>query len=332
MGTRDTVPVGPYSDEMGLRRRSLLAEAAAVPTLVEAYRSCRSSAPARERDAFDRAWPDRMTAISQTLRASRMPGGPEHRRRFDVPKSNGGTRQIEMPSLEEAIAQKAVALILTPVVERRFLDCSYAYRPGRDRLDALRQVTMWHRDGCRYVFRSDIERCFDELDHAHLRGMIRGFIGDARLRQLLGGWLATVGERRRTGRWPWRGSRSVGVPQGAVLSPMLANIYLHALDVVCTRSGLRYVRYGDDLLVAARSKAEAEAAGRAVRCAVRRFRLRISEEKSRVEPLVGCTFLGATLPIEAPRGRRAATTFAGSTYWLRRVLGERPARPRGRHA
>lgn len=306
-----------------LGRPSLLARAASPEALIAAYRTCRPSARPDERQQFDRRWPEQMAGVAGALRAGRMPG-TAGRRRFSVQKSDGTSRRIEVPSLPEAIAQRAVLDVLGPVLERRFLDCSFGYRPRRDRVDAAAAVSAWHRAGATHAFRADIANCFESLDHRRLRRAVRRLVPDARLAKLLCTWLDSVGEERRTGCWALRGARRVGVPQGAVLSPVLANIYLQELDRACVRARLRYVRYGDDVLVAAVSAAAAERAGRMVSGEVRRLRLQLSASKTAVVPLEGCQFLGLRLPLLGASARRP-DPFGSSTYWLRRRLEPRPS-------
>lgn len=180
------------------RRDRLLDSATSTEVLTAAYRMCRRSRPGHERTRFEQAWPRRMAEIAASLRAGRLP--THRRRRFRTRKADGGWRAIEVPSLAEASAQRAVLLAITPVLEKRFLQSSYGWRPGRDRLDALREVHRFRRDGCTHVFRTDIAACFNELDHHQLNAALGRLLPSRGLRSVIAGWLRSVGERRRSGR------------------------------------------------------------------------------------------------------------------------------------
>jgi RNA-directed DNA polymerase len=173
-------------------------------------------------------------------------------RRVHIPKA-GGTRPIGIPTFEDKVLQRAVAMVLEAVYEQEFLDCSYGFRPGRSAHQALdvfwRQMTAM---GGGWVLELDIRSFFDTLDHAQLRGIIEQRVRDGRLLRLIGKWLnAGVLEERKLS-YP-----EAGTPQGGVVSPVLANIYLHTvLDVWFEREvkprlkGQAFlIRYADDVVI-----------------------------------------------------------------------------------
>ena len=182
---------------------------------------------------------------------------PVRRARIPKPGSPTETRPLGLPTFEDKVLQRAVALVLEAVYEQDFLDCSFGFRPGRSAhqaLEALRQQTMQMGGG--WIVEVDIRKFFDTLDHAHLRDLLQLRVRDGVLLRLIGKWLnAGVLEDGDLS------SPEAGTPQGGVISPLLSNIYLHALDrAFADGTHGRLVRYADDFVVMCRSRAQAEAA------------------------------------------------------------------------
>lgn len=206
-----------------------------------------------------------------------------------VPKRSGeGQRPLALWAIRDRVAQRAVVDYLEPHFERRFLDCSFGFRPGRGVRDAVARVVTLRDQGLRWVVDADIKECFDSIDPALLKLRLRAELHDGGLLWLLQSWIDAHIMNALAGRRP-----TAGTSQGGPISPLLANVYLHPLDDRLTASGLQLVRYADDLVILCRRRQEAEAAHNLLQRALNDLRLSLNEHKTRLVHFdEGFQFLG----------------------------------------
>ena len=193
-------------------------------------------------DAFADHAQKHWSAIAEKLKTGTYQPGAI--RGVSIPKPQGGERYLGIPTVQDRVIQQAIAQILSPVFESGFSEHSYGYRPGRSAHDAIGAARNHVLSGKTWVVDIDISAFFDEVNHDILMAKISSKVSDKRLLRLIGNYLrASVqcdGQLEK---------RNQGTPQGGPLSPLLANIYLDALDKELERRGLSFCRYADDIVI-----------------------------------------------------------------------------------
>jgi RNA-directed DNA polymerase len=204
---------------------------------------------------------------------------PKPARRAWIPKL-GSTelRPLGIPAVRDRVVQTALRAVLEPIFEREFAEQSYGFRPKRGALNALERVESLLRSGYIWIVDADLKSYFDTIPHERLMQLVKQKIADGKVLRMLEQYLQAGVMDSHKG---WQATEQ-GTPQGAVISPLLANLYLNPLDHQMARQGWEMVRYADDFVVCARTEAEAQGALAQIAAWVQEAGLRLHPTKTRI--------------------------------------------------
>jgi RNA-directed DNA polymerase len=220
---------------------------------------------------------EELAVVERLLREGRYEPRPVKRVWIDKPGSKE-KRPLGIPTVRDRIVQTALLNILEPIFERDFAGCSYGFRPGRNARQAIEQVRQWIGEGELWVVDADIKGYFDNIPQELLLERVAGKVADSKVMELLRKFLRQgVMETCRE----WKPTPN-GTPQGAVISPLLANIYLDPLDHEMEQSGYKMARYADDFILMCSSQEQAKAALAEVQVWMEKAGLTLHPEKTRI--------------------------------------------------
>ncbi len=273
-------------DEPKFRFYSLYDKTCRMDVLMEAYRKAKANGGAcgvdgeTFEDVEAKGVSEYLTELQLEMQEHRYE--PKPVRRVYIPKANGKKRPLGIPTIRDRVVQTSFLLILEPIFEADFADSSFGFRPEKSAHDAVREIYKYLNWGCEEVYDVDLEQYFDTVDHGKLMKLVARRISDAHILHVIKQWLSCgfveEGQHRQSNR---------GTPQGGVISPLLANIYLNPVDQAFTRNGLgtiskgsiHLVRYADDMVILAQRNLDEGID--LLHHYTERLGLRLNEEKTR---------------------------------------------------
>lgn len=219
----------------------------------------------------------RLLAVKEQIKAGTYQPKPVKRVWIDKLGSRE-KRPLGVPTVTERIVQSALRMVIEPIFEKDFAEHSYGFRPGRGCKDGLRRVDQLLHEGRRWIVDADLKGYFDTIPHVQLMELVKGKIADGRVLELIKSYLkqGVLDELQQYE------AGEEGTPQGAVISPLLANLYLDGLDHLMAGKGWEMVRYADDFIILCHTRGEAEEALQTIQQWVEEAGLRLHPEKTRI--------------------------------------------------
>ncbi|MCG6860684.1 MAG: CRISPR-associated endonuclease Cas1 [Chromatiaceae bacterium] len=342
-------PQGATTAPVAESAATLLEHAAGMENLYEAYRAIRENIEKKrpeadpdeaktEEDWWLARYPDLPDPEEEERLADRLERLSAHLAgaSYDptalegvvIQEKDGDLRGLAIPPFWDRVAQRALTQVVAPALEPLMYSRSYGYRRGRSRQGASLDIQAAWREGYRWVYEADIDDFFDNVDWAHLRTRLQALFRDDPAVELILAWVGAPVDYQG-----FRIERMRGLPQGAPLSPLLANLMLDDFDSDLESAGFRLVRFADDFVVLCRSREQAEAAGAAVRRSLEELGLTLNEDKSRAVAFeqgfryLGYLFLNdMVLDVSGGKDEAPVRKPPPPNSWLARI-GRREARP-----